>query len=169
MIATARFWLALLVIAMLAYGGGRWQQSRADAVAYDAERTKAALSAAVDQVRAVDLARGEEQRRTAAQTEIANAAIQNAKVAQADARVADAARRELLARLTAFVNASRRPGDSAPIGGSEATRDPIVVLADVFSRADARAGELAATLDAARVAGQACERSYDALTAPAGS
>jgi hypothetical protein len=37
------------------------------------------------------------------------------------------------------------------------------VLADVLGRADDRAGELAAALDASRAAGLACERAYDAL------
>lgn len=162
--ATARFWLALVVIALLAYAGGRWQQGRTDAAAYEAERTKAALSAAVDQVKAVDRARAEEQRRTAAQTEIANAAINDAKTAQAHARVADAARRELLARATALANAARRPGDSGAVIGGPSAGDAAVLLADVLGRIDARAGELAEALDASRIAGLACERSYDALT-----
>lgn len=35
-----------------------------------------------------------------------------------------------------------------------------LVLAELFRRADKRAGDLAAALDQARVAGQACERAY---------
>lgn len=120
---------------------------------------------AYNQVKAVDQARAEEQRRTAAQTEIANAAIENAKTAQAHARVADAARRELLARVTALVNA-RNGTDDDPraVGGGTSAGDSAVLLADVLGRADARAGELAEALDASRIAGLACERSYDALT-----
>lgn len=164
MIATARFWLALLVVSLLAYGGGRWQQSHADAAKYAAERTKAALSASVEQVKAVDRARTEEQRRTAAQTEIANAAIQNAMAAQADARIADDARRELLARVTALVNASRSPGNSDAISGGTPAGDAASLLADVLGKIDQRAQELAEFADAAHISGQACERSYDALT-----
>jgi hypothetical protein len=164
MLANPRFWLVLLVSALLAYSGGRWQQSRADAAKYDGERTKAALSAAVDQVKAVDRARAEEQRRTAAQTEIANAAIQNAKAAQADARAADAARRELLARATALANAARRPGDSDAVGGSAPAFNAADLLADVLGKIDQRAQEVAEFADAAHIAGQACERSYDSLT-----
>ena len=37
------------------------------------------------------------------------------------------------------------------------------VLSDVLSRADKRAGELAAAYDQSRAAGLACERAYDAL------
>lgn len=164
MFANPRFWLVLLASVLVAYGGGRWQQSHADAGKYEAERTKAALSAAVDQVKAVDRARTEEQRRTAAQTEIANAAIQTAKVAQADARAADAARRELLARATALANAARRPGDSDAIGGSAPAFNAADLLADVLGNIDQRAQELAEFADAAHIAGLACERSYDALT-----
>ena len=163
MIATARFWLAILVVSLLAYGGGRWQQSHADAAKYDAERTKAALSAAVDQVKAVDRARADEQRRTAAQTEIANAAIQTAKAAQADARIADAARRELLARATALANAASRPGDSDSVSGGTSAGDAAVLLADVLGKIDQRTQELAEFADAAHIAGRACEQSYDAL------
>ncbi len=164
MIASARFWLALVVVSLLSYGGGRWQQSHSDVAKYEAERTKAALSAAVDQAKAVDRARAEEQRRTAAQTEIANAAIQDAKAAQADARIADAARRELLARATALANAARRPGDSGIVGSGPAAGDAAGLLADVLGKIDQRAQDLAEFADAAHIAGQACERSYDALT-----
>jgi hypothetical protein len=163
MLVNPLFWLALLLGGLVAYGGGRWQQSHADAAKYEADRTKAALSAAVDQVRAVERARDEEQRRTAAQTEIANAAIQNAKSAQADARIADAARRELLARVTALVNASRSAGNTNAVGGGPSAGDAAGLLADVLGKIDQRAQELAEFADAAHIAGQACERSYDAL------
>jgi hypothetical protein len=39
------------------------------------------------------------------------------------------------------------------------------VLADVLSRIDAAAGELAAYADRSRVAGMACEAAYDSLAA----
>jgi small-conductance mechanosensitive channel len=57
-----------------------------------------------------------------------------------------------------------------PATGGEcaAAGDAIGVLADVLSRADRRAGILAAYADAARAAGLQCERDYSALTsAPA--
>ncbi|WP_205298029.1 DUF2514 family protein [Pantoea sp. Cy-639] len=43
-----------------------------------------------------------------------------------------------------------------------------MVLSDLLSRADARAGELASAYDRARIAGLACEASYNALVKPAG-
>jgi hypothetical protein len=39
-----------------------------------------------------------------------------------------------------------------------------MVLSDLLARADARAGELAKAYDRARIAGLACEASYNALT-----
>ena len=46
---------------------------------------------------------------------------------------------------------------------SATTGDPIGVLADVLRSADERAGVPAEYADAARIAGQRCERDYDAL------
>lgn len=121
------------------------------------------------QVKAVDAARLEEQRRTAAQTEIANVATKDAETARADARTAGAAAEQLRRRIADLVAASRAAGNPAAAGAGPATDDPIGMLADVLSRADQRAGVLAGYADAARIAGQACERSYDALTPRASS
>ena len=159
-----RVWLAVVLALFLAYGGGRLVQSRSDAGKYEAERTKAALSAAVDQVKAVDRARTEEQRRTAAQTEIANVATKDAESARGDARTAGVAADRLrvrVAELTGDARASQNPASASP---GPAAGDPLDVLADVLGRADKRAGELAEYADRARIAGQACERAYDALT-----
>ena len=83
---------------------------------------------------------------------------------------ADGARRagdRLQQRVAALVAAARaaaaHPGAQPAVASAG---DPIGVLADVFSRADARAGVLADYADAARIAGAGCERDYDALTAP---
>lgn len=132
----------------------------------DAEIAEIRRQAAVDQVKATDRARAEEQRRIAAQTEIANAAKQEADKARADARAADAVAGQLRQRVAELVAASRA-GHSATTSGREAADDPLGVLADVLSRADRRAGILAEYADAARIAGQACERAYAALTAGA--
>lgn len=162
-----RLWLAAGIALGVAYGGGRWQQSRADAGRYEAERTKAALSAAVDQVKAVERARTEEQRRTAAQTEIANAATKDLDRARGDARAAGDAADRLRARVAELLASSRAGKDSAAPGSGPAAGDPLGVLADVLERADRRAGILAEYADAARISGLACERAYDSLTSEA--
>lgn len=159
--------LAAAALAAVLFAAGwvanGWRKDAALA-SVEMERARERRDQALAQVNAVDRARLEEQRRTAAQTEIANEAIQQAEAARADARAADTARRELLARAAALANASRRPGDSGAAGSGAAATDPIHLLADVLGRADARAGELAQFADAAHVAGKTCERSYDALT-----
>lgn len=63
--------------------------------------------------------------------------------------------------------AARRWGDYATTDKQCApAADAINVCADLFSRADKRASDLAAYADTARIAGLKCERDYDALTPP---
>jgi hypothetical protein len=69
-----------------------------------------------------------------------------------------AAARDPAAPATAANPAPARPGPPTP--------DPGLVLADLLSRMDAAGRELAAVADARGTAGQACQRAYDALTAP---
>ena len=57
------------------------------------------------------------------------------------------------------------PGtDTAAIARGQAATRAAMVLSDLLARADARAGELAKAYDRARIAGLACEASYNALT-----
>lgn len=166
-----RVWGAVLLGLLLAYGGGRWQQSRTDATAYEAERNKAALSAARDQVKAVDDARAEEQRRTAEQTEIANAANKETNRARVDARTAAAASVGLQQRIDQLLAAARSAGNSQAASSSPGKPggDPLDVLVDVLRRSDSASGELAVYADNLRIAGLFCERAYDSLTASAPS
>lgn len=159
-----RVWLATVLALALVYGGGRWQQSARDRATYQAKATAAALDAARVQIKAVDDSRIEERRRTDAQTEIANAAKMDADTARGDARTAAAAADGLRARVAELLAGARAAGHSATAVGSATTGDPFGVLADVLERADRRAGILAEYADAARIAGLACERSYEALT-----
>ncbi|MGO4278191.1 DUF2514 family protein [Cupriavidus sp. RAF20_2] len=159
-----RVLFGMVLALMLAYGGGRWQQSASDAAKYEAERTSLALGQARAQIKAVDDARLEEQRRTAAQTEIANAATRDAEIARKDALAAGAASEQLRQRIAAVVRDHGATGDTAATGSRTATGDPARMLAEVLDRADKRAGILAEYADAARIAGQACERAYDSLT-----
>lgn len=114
------------------------------------DQEKAARSAAVDQVKAVERARTEEQRRTAAQTEIANAATKGAETARADARTTGAVADQLRARVADLVRQSAA-GNPTAAGGGEAAGDSLGVLADMLSRADQRAGVLVEYAGAARV------------------
>lgn len=165
--------VGLVVIAALLFGAGwcvnGWRKDAAIAE-IEADRTKERRDQALAQINAVDRARLEEQRRTAAEKESTNEALKQLAALRTSAAASDAARRELLARVAALANAARNPRDSSSVPAGTATRDPVLLLADVLGRVDQRAGELARYADAARIAGQKCERDYDSLTpAPAGS
>ncbi|MDE4918532.1 ABC-type Na+ efflux pump permease subunit [Cupriavidus metallidurans] len=152
------------VLVILALAGGAVLIYRSERDTARAQVSQERLNEAYAQVKAVDAARLEEQRRTAAQTEIANAAKKDADGARADARDAGAAADRLRQRVNDLLAAARAGKDSAAPSGGATTGDPLGVLADVLERADRRAGILAEYADAARVAGQACERAYDSLT-----
>ncbi|WP_246475015.1 DUF2514 family protein [Diaphorobacter ruginosibacter] len=77
------------------------------------------------------------------------------------ARAASHRLRDELARYRAAARAASNPGSAAT--GPPAA-DALDLLADLLSRADARAAELAEFADAAHAAGLTCQRSYDALT-----
>lgn len=96
----------------------------------------------------------------------ANQRKQNAELAQArDDAVRNAAAADGLREQNAGIARRWRDalGNSATVADREAAADAIGVLAHVLSRADKRAGILAAYADAARAAGLKCERDYDAL------
>ncbi|KVP77549.1 hypothetical protein WJ92_02925 [Burkholderia ubonensis] len=118
-------------------------------------------AAATTQVKAVEAARAEEQRRIAAQQEVAKNAAQQRDQARADAAAAASAADGLRKQVAVLVAGARHP---ATTSGSQATGDALDLLADVLGRADQRAGELAEYADRVRIAGQQCERDYDALT-----
>lgn len=89
---------------------------------------------------------------------------QKIDLARADARRADAAAGSLRAQLDTYRRAAARAAahpDTATAGPS--TGDALDLLADLFSRADGTAGELAKFADLAHAAGHTCERAYDAL------
>lgn len=89
-----------------------------------------------------------------------------ARLAVEDAgRRADAAAGSLRERAQQLAAAARCPAAQAgPAASSPAASAPADLLADMLGRSDAAAGELARYADQARLAGQLCERTYDALT-----
>lgn len=89
-------------------------------------------------------------------------------VAHADADRARTAAVGLRSDMARFIEAHRRRAQAAAAAGQCAPDDAAaVVLADLFSRTDARAGELAAALDESHARGSGCEAIYDAIAAPA--
>ncbi|WP_353506416.1 DUF2514 family protein [Variovorax sp. J31P207] len=92
-------------------------------------------------------------------------ATNQSKGAQVAAAAADAVSVRLREQLERLRTAVRRAAstDTAAVSSGPPAGDPIGVLANVLERADRRAGILAEYADRARIAGLACERSYDAL------
>ncbi|AOK00204.1 DUF2514 family protein [Burkholderia vietnamiensis] len=152
-----RVWLVVIAATVGGIAGGYFK-GHADGTRATVVAAQKALLAAVA------AARAEEQRRTAAQSEIAKDANQQRTAALADAFAARAAAGSLQQRVDQLVAAARHPTAAA---GGPAAGDALDLLADVLGRADERAGELAEYADRARIAGQQCERDYDALTAAA--
>ncbi|WP_207936359.1 DUF2514 domain-containing protein [Pseudomonas sp. 51_B] len=109
-------------------------------------------------------ARQEEQRRAQSQEEARAHAQEERTTADAGAAGADAGGQRLrdeAGKLAATVSC---PGtDPTALARGQAATRAAMVLSDLLARADARAGELAKAYDQARIAGQLCERSYNAL------
>lgn len=66
--------------------------------------------------------------------------------------------------LAARLAASEASGNSCTAAASKAAARAAMVLADVFKRADQRAGDLASVADQARARGMTCEQAYDGLS-----
>ncbi|WP_413776642.1 DUF2514 family protein [Pseudomonas sp. B21-054] len=105
------------------------------------------------------LAREEEQRRQAAVNKEASDAREQNKAATVDAGVAG----ERL-HVEAGKFAGTACGDPGAAQRGASANRAAMVLSDLLRRADKRAGELAVAYDRARIAGLACERSYDAIS-----
>jgi len=162
-----------LVIAALAGGGvalywsGHADGQEGERKTWQARWNEEAARLATARTKAEQEAREEEQRRQAEIDEVRDHAQEQLAQAQADAAAAgiESGRlREQARRLAA--RASQCASNPGTAQRGSATEQPAMVLADLLSRADERAGELAAAYDSARASGLACERAYDALLPP---
>ncbi|WP_175783927.1 DUF2514 family protein [Burkholderia ambifaria] len=152
-----RIWLLVVagVIAGAACGYSKGHRD-ADQSAKVADQAK--------QIDALRVERRENRRQLAAQQENADHAAKERDQARTDAAAAATAADGLRKQVAGLVERARHTAASA---GSTATGDALDLLADLFGRADERAGELAKIADERGIAGQQCERDYDALTAAA--
>ena len=113
----------------------------------------------------VNAARADERRTTAAQLEAQNADHLARLTAQADKLRADVAAVSLRERASRLAAAARcAPSAPAAPPGSPPADAPGDLLADMLGRVDDAAGEIGRYADQARLAGQLCQRSYDALS-----
>lgn len=153
-------WVWVLV-ALLAWGG--WQRHQAHAVA--AELAGQQAQAAQAREAGLQASIAETERRLQAQHGVAKDAQDQLDRVRADRATADRVAARLRAKLATAGQAGGGAADPPAAGDCSAAEARARVLAELLSRADDRAGGLAAAADAARIAGEACERNYDALTA----
>ena len=152
-----RIWLVVVAGLVAGSAGGYFKGHR------DADQS-AKVADQARQIKDLSAERDTFRRRMGAQQEIATNAAKERDQARADAVAAASAADGLRRQVAVLVDGVRHSASAA--GGSPAG-DALDLLADVLGRADARAGELAAIADERGVAGQQCERSYDALTVDA--
>ncbi|MEY1592699.1 DUF2514 family protein [Burkholderia sp. Bmkn7] len=154
-----RIWLAVIVAVVIGSAAGYSKGHR------DADQS-AAVASQKKQIDDLTAERDGLGRRLAKQQEIATDAAKERDQAVADAVAADGAADGLRKQVAVLIERAKH---SAIVGGGPATGDALDLLADVFGRADARAGELASIADRRGIAGRQCERSYDALIVDAQS
>jgi hypothetical protein len=164
------FLAGALVIAALAGGGvvlyqsGHFDGEEGERKTWQAKWNEEATRLATARTKAEQEAREEENRRQAEIDEVRDHAQEEIAQAQADAVAAsvESGRLREQARCLA-ARASQCASYPSTAQGGQAAEQPAMVLADLLSRADERAGELAAAYDRAQASGLACERAYDSL------
>ena len=161
--------MAALAVGLVVGAGGAWVvrgwqagaqlQTERAAYARDLAYAEAATT------RAVEDARTEEQRRTAAMQEIADATQASLAAVRADAVRARAAADRLRNAATAYAAAhcGGASPDTAAAPGSASAAGPGLVLADVLSMVESAGRAMAEEADRRRIAGEACEKMFDAL------
>ena len=120
---------------------------------------------AVDRAAQEHKNRVESERRFAAMQEITDEAIAEKDKARADADAAAAAGARLRAKIRDLTLSIARH-DPASAGNGAATGTAADLLDGLFGRLEEAENGIARYADEASAAGRACERSYDALTAP---
>lgn len=157
----------MFFLAWLLYQQGYSSGSHEKELEWSAKWNEQAAELATARADAVIAAREAEQRRQADIERVRQDAEKQIANAERDAVAADAVAvglREQASRLALRASQCARHSGSAQSG--DAAGQPAVVLADLLSRADARAGELARAYDRARAAGLACQRAYLSLKNP---
>lgn len=162
-----RYAAAGLLALLLVFGlvqSARLQRAETAIQTEKAGRAQDKAAAAMAAASAVMAARAEEQRRNAELQENVDDAQAKAAAARRDALAAAGSRdrmQQRAAELAARCGAGA--SDTAAAEGGAPTAGPGLVLAELLRRSAERSGQLAEYADQARIAGQACERAYDAL------
>ncbi|MCF5889809.1 DUF2514 domain-containing protein [Aeromonas veronii] len=167
------FLVGALVIAALAGGGVALYQSghstgeEGERKTWQAKWDRQSAELAEARAQNIQLAREEEQRRQRAIDKVRQDAEQQIARVETDAAAASAVAVGLHEQAERLAKrASQCANNSGTAQSGDAAGQSAVVLADLLSRADARAGELARAYDRARASGLACQRAYLSLTNP---
>ncbi len=152
---------AWVLLVLLAWGA--WQRHLANAASATLREHDAAVAAQTLAQQQADLARSLAIQKS--QKETVDAATTQAAAAAADAARQRTAAERLRARLAAR-QTDLGPRDPAAAASGPPAAAGSCVPADLFGRVLDAAGQLAAIADQRGVAGQACERAYQALTPP---
>lgn len=167
LIRKAAPWLAaVLVIAIALLGAYRHGVSVTDAdwqVKWDGHIADDAKATAERQ----EQERALEQQRQTAINKVTDYAETQINQAAADAAAAHATAdrlRDEADRIASELANSEAGRSACATQASKAAAERARLLADVFKRADARAGRLAEVADQARARGLACEQAYDAVS-----
>ncbi|MPT40000.1 MAG: DUF2514 family protein [Achromobacter sp.] len=162
-----RGYAAVALAGGLILGGAAWtaQEWRWDAKVARVEAARAQERDAQAQatMTAIEAARDEGRRRTAAVEKARDDAKEMAAGAAADAAGARAERDGLRAQANALAS-SAVARDPAAADGSPAGASAVDLLAYMLGRVSDRATELAGVADRARIAGFTCERAYEGLS-----
>lgn len=159
--------LAAVAVA-LSLGTAGYQYARAERARTQANAARSELSqlrrdVAEATARQAIANQREAARRALVQSEVIHAQVQKTAAAEAAADRARTERDRLRDDLAAVVAARTGP-DPAAAGECEAAGEAVAVLAGLLNRVGAEREELARFADRAWLAGEACQRSYDALT-----
>ncbi|KVH55294.1 hypothetical protein WK78_29510 [Burkholderia cepacia] len=149
-----RVWLAIVAALFIGSAAGYFKGHR------DADQARTVETQA-QRIRELVVERDESDRIARQQQGNAENASNQREQARAAADAADAAANSLRKQVAELLARTRDPAAPA---GSAAAGGALDLLANVLGRADQRAGDLAEYADRARIAGQQCERDYDALT-----
>ena len=161
--------LAVVAALVLALG---WQWGRAERAGRQADAFENERDVALSQVSAERVARAQDAaerrkelvyaKRLQENLDAENLARLDVQAAARRAAVADNSLRGALARAASRARAAS--ADTAATEEREAALAAVPVLTELLGRCSERRLELARFADDARVAGQTCERAYDALT-----
>jgi hypothetical protein len=156
-----RYWYLLVIAGLLALCGVqqmRIANAHAQLAKVQQQYAEASRKAEAD-------ARAEETRRQAIVDKEASDAQARIVQLEADAASARDSAERLRAAVSAAVSGARKGAKPASGGEGKPGSDALDMLAKLYSESQDRAGEVALYADRLRIAGQACEATYDSLKA----